>query len=528
MNREDIQKLLGGYATDTLTPEEQQALFEAALNDQELFDAMAREQALRDLLRDPGAKTQLLAAIDDPPLPWYRRLVRAWRPLAAAVAMAGVGAISVVVWQNSRAPKPVMVAQVSQAPAGPQSAAEAAPQPPLQPPEPRQMDAPVKTAAKGTLARSPAGPAEQDRRAKVKQMPEAPKAPDLADALHEPPPLPRAEPKPALPVLTSGLREGAASGRGAVGRYVGAQPGMPVAPVPATPPAITGFRDSAAGVPGGAVGGVAGAAPPSPPAAAPPKTEAQQAGAQSAQSQRTPSQSIQVQSEPAPRFQQTAVQERIQVQASNASVDVLSAQNARALFYGNSGELKDSEAPVGQTEAKTRAASALKKTSPQENEKLQRQDLDMNGIRAGSGGALQRPVAYPGVRYSLRRRTGNGEFQPVDPDNLKAGDTIELEFIPNDSGSLSVMGRAKDGGWREVFSRRVERLKTYTTAPLQSGEKELFVSFTRPQVALNGANLLDQKSRANVTEQITSEPAVYVVGDPLSQQVHFTITLNYK
>ena len=39
MNREDIQKLLGGYATGTLTPEEQQALFSAALEDQELFDA---------------------------------------------------------------------------------------------------------------------------------------------------------------------------------------------------------------------------------------------------------------------------------------------------------------------------------------------------------------------------------------------------------------------------------------------------------------------------------------------------------
>ena len=54
MNRDDIQKLLGGYATRTLTPDEQQALFEAALDDQQLFDALAREQALRDLLRDTG------------------------------------------------------------------------------------------------------------------------------------------------------------------------------------------------------------------------------------------------------------------------------------------------------------------------------------------------------------------------------------------------------------------------------------------------------------------------------------------
>ena len=34
MNRDAIQKLLGGYATGTLTPEEQQALFAAALDDQ--------------------------------------------------------------------------------------------------------------------------------------------------------------------------------------------------------------------------------------------------------------------------------------------------------------------------------------------------------------------------------------------------------------------------------------------------------------------------------------------------------------
>ena len=49
MDRQGIQKLLGGYATGTLTPEEQQLLFEAALSDQELFDALAREQSLRDL-----------------------------------------------------------------------------------------------------------------------------------------------------------------------------------------------------------------------------------------------------------------------------------------------------------------------------------------------------------------------------------------------------------------------------------------------------------------------------------------------
>ena len=76
MSLEQIRKLLGGYATGTLTPEEQRTLFEAALEDQELFDALAREQSLRDLLRDPAAKAQLLAALDDEPITWRQRAAR--------------------------------------------------------------------------------------------------------------------------------------------------------------------------------------------------------------------------------------------------------------------------------------------------------------------------------------------------------------------------------------------------------------------------------------------------------------------
>ena len=79
MTRDDIQKLLGGYATGTLTPEEQQALFEAALSDQELFDALAREEALREVMADPAARAQLLAAASEAPVPWYRQWWRVAR-----------------------------------------------------------------------------------------------------------------------------------------------------------------------------------------------------------------------------------------------------------------------------------------------------------------------------------------------------------------------------------------------------------------------------------------------------------------
>src|SRR3954451_4133112 len=67
MRPEDAKKLLGGYATGTLTDAEQEALFAAALYNQELFDSLAREQSLRETLRDPAVKAELLAALDERP-----------------------------------------------------------------------------------------------------------------------------------------------------------------------------------------------------------------------------------------------------------------------------------------------------------------------------------------------------------------------------------------------------------------------------------------------------------------------------
>ncbi len=63
MNHAEAEKLLGGYATGTLTEAERQTLFAAALERQDLFDALADEEALRELLSDPAAKAQLLAAL---------------------------------------------------------------------------------------------------------------------------------------------------------------------------------------------------------------------------------------------------------------------------------------------------------------------------------------------------------------------------------------------------------------------------------------------------------------------------------
>ncbi len=103
MSNEEIRKLLGGYATNTLTESERAALFEAALDDQELFNALQEEEALKSLLSDPSARAEVRQALDGAAsgggrpawsLRWW-----AWGGAASAVA---VGAIVFAVVQANR------------------------------------------------------------------------------------------------------------------------------------------------------------------------------------------------------------------------------------------------------------------------------------------------------------------------------------------------------------------------------------------------------------------------------------------
>ena len=83
MAEHELEKLLGAFAADTLTPGERQQLYQAALRDQQLFDALADEQALKDLLTDPAVRRRLLQALNETSpatgwstaswLDWFRR-----------------------------------------------------------------------------------------------------------------------------------------------------------------------------------------------------------------------------------------------------------------------------------------------------------------------------------------------------------------------------------------------------------------------------------------------------------------------
>jgi hypothetical protein len=109
MNQEDIRKLLGGYATGTLTDAERKALFAAALDDQELFDELGRDQALKELLEVPGARTRLAAALTPP------AAVTAWWKKPLPWALAGTLAAGLlVVFVLERTPRPTEIAVAPQ------------------------------------------------------------------------------------------------------------------------------------------------------------------------------------------------------------------------------------------------------------------------------------------------------------------------------------------------------------------------------------------------------------------------------
>src|SRR5512135_1768223 len=97
MSEHELEKLLGGFSADTLTAEERKLLYTVALQDQQLFNALADEQALKELLADPAVRRRLLQALNQTSpsgaggslswLDWFRR--------PASLAFAGGLAVAV-------------------------------------------------------------------------------------------------------------------------------------------------------------------------------------------------------------------------------------------------------------------------------------------------------------------------------------------------------------------------------------------------------------------------------------------------
>lgn len=109
------EHLLGGYATNTLTDEEKQQLFKAALQDQILFDALADEEALKSMLADPEARQRILASLQATEHPggvtrerggwgWVRQPSH----LAWAGSLVALGLVLIFGWQMEKEWGPVI------------------------------------------------------------------------------------------------------------------------------------------------------------------------------------------------------------------------------------------------------------------------------------------------------------------------------------------------------------------------------------------------------------------------------------
>ena len=142
MAEHDLEKLLGGFAADTLTPDEKQALYTAALQDQQLFNALADEQAFKELLADPVVRRRLLASLEQKSasgagdawswLDWFRR--PAGLALAGGLSAAALAVVlGVRIYQDSLRHSAESTATEDARPASP-----SVPMPPVPPPTPPQ------------------------------------------------------------------------------------------------------------------------------------------------------------------------------------------------------------------------------------------------------------------------------------------------------------------------------------------------------------------------------------------------------
>ena len=184
----DAEKLLGGYATGTLTEAERRDLFAAALEHQALFDALADEEALRELLADPAARAELLAALAGAPAP---KVLPFWRRHPGALGLAASLLIAVtagVAYLRTPAPIQQPKAPAAQPPAeaphpAPAVAAEAAPPPMALPRKERdKRDPPKAGAPMATPQPEPMALAEAPAPLPAPPPPPSPKAKAMEDA----------------------------------------------------------------------------------------------------------------------------------------------------------------------------------------------------------------------------------------------------------------------------------------------------------------------------------------------------------
>jgi len=158
----ELEKLFGGFAADTLTADEQQRLYRAALQDQQLFNTLADEQAFKELLADPDVRRRLLRALQQAgpsttgeARPWWAWFTKpaglAWTGGLAAAVLAIAFGTRIYHESLDRAAQSVVTE-------------EARSDRPSTQPAPPSMQAPRPAAPPEPKAKQEVEPANQDRR----------------------------------------------------------------------------------------------------------------------------------------------------------------------------------------------------------------------------------------------------------------------------------------------------------------------------------------------------------------------------
>jgi hypothetical protein len=155
MIQDQMRQLLAGYAADTLSADERRLLFEAALDDQELFNALQNEDALKELLDDPVTQARLRIALQP-----RRRAFSGRRWMLGVAIPAAIALVIVAVMNRAGAPRLVATDKA------PRIAIQAAPAPAAQP-----AAGPVEKAENAAVPAAPPAPRLQAKKAGRGELP---------------------------------------------------------------------------------------------------------------------------------------------------------------------------------------------------------------------------------------------------------------------------------------------------------------------------------------------------------------------
>jgi hypothetical protein len=186
-------------------------------------------------------------------------------------------------------------------------------------------------------------------------------------------------------------------------------------------------------------------------------------------------------------------------------------QSASALLKADAETARDARTQAGPANSFVQNENA---PAPQQQQQQLQQAL--NAYRAPGA-----PMASesPSVRYTILRKSDTGAFVEVKPDDLKAGEIVEIKFETNQSGFLTVISNS-----RPFASFPMRPFTAQTTRPMRADMTELQVTFAAGGVVggMVSFQSMDRKQSA------ASPNSNLVQGERPGQQLKFTIRLNNK